>query len=122
MLEKKFARNVWIRLCFAIVMGAVTIPVLAGVAIAQSTSAEPPSTDIVPTGVAALLPRDLSPWGMFLYADIVVKVVMAGLVLASIVTWTVWVAKTYELWIAKKKARAAIAALARVRVPSPLMT
>jgi biopolymer transport protein ExbB len=44
-----------------------------------------------------LLPRDLSVWGMFLSADIVVKVVMFGLVLASLMTWTVWLAKTIEL-------------------------
>ena len=41
-----------------------------------------------------LLPRNLSPWGMFLNADIVVKVVMIGLAFASLVTWTVWLAKT----------------------------
>ncbi|MBR0941742.1 biopolymer transport protein ExbB [Bradyrhizobium japonicum] len=45
----------------------------------------------------ALLPRNLSPWGMFLGADIVVKVVMVGLAVASLVTWTVWLAKTIEL-------------------------
>jgi biopolymer transport protein ExbB len=45
----------------------------------------------------ALLPRNLSPWGMFLNADIVVKVVMIGLAIASLVTWTVWLAKTIEL-------------------------
>ena len=45
----------------------------------------------------ALLPRNLSPWGMFLNADIVVKAVMIGLALASLVTWTVWLAKTIEL-------------------------
>jgi hypothetical protein len=28
----------------------------------------------------AVLPRDLSPWGMFMNADVVVKVVMIGLV------------------------------------------
>lgn len=38
----------------------------------------------------AVLPRDLSPWGMFMNADVVVKVVMIGLVVASVVTWTVW--------------------------------
>ncbi|MFZ0400193.1 MAG: hypothetical protein WAL03_03810, partial [Pseudolabrys sp.] len=43
---------------------------------------------------SALLPRDLSPWGMFMNADVVVKVVMVGLVIASVVTWTVWLAKT----------------------------
>src|SRR3978361_1796231 len=45
----------------------------------------------------ALLPRNLSPWGMFLNADIVVKAVMIGLALASLATWTVWLAKTIEL-------------------------
>jgi biopolymer transport protein ExbB len=44
-----------------------------------------------------LLPRNLSPWGMFLNADIVVKAVMVGLAFASLVTWTVWLAKTVEL-------------------------
>jgi len=44
-----------------------------------------------------------------------VKVVMVGLVFASVVTWTVWLAKTYELWTARKKARAAIGVLARTR-------
>jgi biopolymer transport protein ExbB len=45
----------------------------------------------------ALLPRGLSPLGMFLSADIVVKAVMIGLACASLVTWTVWLAKTVEL-------------------------
>jgi biopolymer transport protein ExbB len=67
---------------------------------------------MVATGV---LPRDLSPWGMFLNADIVVKVVMVGLVFASIVTWTAWLAKSYELWSAKKNARAALGVLASAR-------
>ena len=45
----------------------------------------------------SLLPHNLSPWGMFLNADIVVKAVMVGLAFASLVTWTVWLAKTIEL-------------------------
>ncbi|QOZ12076.1 tonB-system energizer ExbB [Bradyrhizobium sp. CCBAU 51765] len=45
----------------------------------------------------ALLPRNLSPWGMFVGADIIVKTVMVGLAIASLVTWTVWLAKTIEL-------------------------
>jgi biopolymer transport protein ExbB len=45
----------------------------------------------------ALLPRNLSPWGMFLGADVVVKAVMIGLAFASLVTWTVWLAKTVEI-------------------------
>src|SRR3569832_1148918 len=35
------------------------------------------------------LPRDLSPWGMFMAADIVVKAVMVGLAFASVLTWTI---------------------------------
>jgi biopolymer transport protein ExbB len=49
-------------------------------------------------GVArAELPQDLSVWAMFLHADTIVKAVMLGLAFASLVTWTVWVAKSLEL-------------------------
>jgi biopolymer transport protein ExbB len=51
-----------------------------------------------------LLPQNLSPWGMFMSADIVVQAVMIGLAFASLVTWTVWLAKTVEL--ARETARA----------------
>jgi len=53
----------------------------------------------------SLLPRNLSPWGMFLNADIVVKAVMVGLAFASLVTWTVWLAKTIELQRESARAR-----------------
>jgi biopolymer transport protein ExbB len=57
----------------------------------------------------ALLPRNLSPWGMFMGADVVVKAVMIGLAIASLVTWTVWLAKTIELLrqaaVAKRRLR-----------------
>ena len=48
------------------------------------------------------LPRNLSPWGMFMGADIVVKTVMVGLALASLATWTVWLAKRLELASARR--------------------
>src|SRR5262249_16889212 len=63
----------------------------------------------------ATLPRDLSPWGMYLNADPVVKAVLIGLALASIVTWTVWLAKTTEIVLAKRRVRAASNKLAGVR-------
>ena len=63
----------------------------------------------------ALLPRDLSPWGMFLNADIVVKIVMVGLIFASLVTWTAWLAKNLELWKATRNGRAALAVLNEAR-------
>jgi biopolymer transport protein ExbB len=63
----------------------------------------------------ATLPRDLSPWGMYLNADAVVKAVLIGLAFASIVTWTVWLAKTIEIFFAKRRVRAALNKLACVR-------
>ena len=61
--------------------------------------------------VNALLPRDLSPWGMFLNADIVVKAVMIGLAFASLVTWTVWLVKSLELMRARRLAKQRLAIL-----------
>jgi biopolymer transport protein ExbB len=61
------------------------------------------------------LPRDLSPWGMFMAADIVVKAVMVGLAFASVLTWTIWFAKTIELMAARRRLRAAIEALNAAR-------
>lgn len=65
-----------------------------------AASAQPSAT---PKPVAtASLPHDLSPWGMFMAADIVVKAVMIGLALASVITWTIWLAKTFELAAARR--------------------
>ncbi len=61
------------------------------------------------------LPRDLSPWGMFLAADIVVKAVMVGLVFASVLTWTIWFAKAIELLMARRRMQAMIDALSQAR-------
>ncbi len=61
------------------------------------------------------LPRDLSPWGMFMAADILVKAVMVGLAFASVLTWTIWLAKAIELLGARRRLRAAIAALGQAR-------
>lgn len=54
------------------------------------------------------LPHDLSPLGMFQAADAVVKAVMIGLAIASVITWTVLVAKALELWGASGRLRKAI--------------
>jgi biopolymer transport protein ExbB len=60
----------------------------------------------------AALPQDLSPWGMFLHADTIVKAVMIGLAVASLVTWTVWVAKSIELFGARAVVRRGLRILA----------
>jgi biopolymer transport protein ExbB len=67
-------------------------------------------TRVVPATVAALT-HDLSPWTMFLNADVVVKGILIGLAVASVVTWTVALAKGLELSVARRRVRRAIAAL-----------
>lgn len=61
------------------------------------------------------LPHDLSPWGMFMSADWVVKAVMIGLVLASMLTWTVLVAKTIELRSQRRQLAQNLAALTEAK-------
>ena len=60
---------------------------------------------------ASLLPQDLSPWGMVAGADWVVQAVIAGLAFASVLTWTVALAKGVELLLAGRSTRAGLAAL-----------
>ena len=78
MLRLRFAR-------FLTFMAAAAGSFAATAAMAQ--------TPAVPPAVSFELPRDLSPWGMFMAADIVVKAVMVGLAFASVLTWTIWLAK-----------------------------
>ncbi|WP_342710898.1 tonB-system energizer ExbB [Bradyrhizobium sp. B124] len=59
--------------------------------------------------------HELSPWNMFLNADIIVKAVMLGLAFASLVTWTVFIAKMVELTVAQSKLRGALAKIAESR-------
>lgn len=63
--------------------------------------------------VLASIPHDLSPMGMFLAADWVVKAVMIGLALASVATWTIWIVKTIEISSAKRQARNALRAVSQ---------
>nr|WP_253356367.1 tonB-system energizer ExbB [Nitrobacter winogradskyi] len=52
--------------------------------------------------------HELSPWSMFMSADIVVQLVMIGLAFASLVTWTICIAKLAELSLARRALRAAL--------------
>lgn len=49
------------------------------------------------TTAVGALPCNLSVGGMFMQADWIVKLVMIGLMLASVITWTVFVAKQLQL-------------------------
>ena len=52
---------------------------------------------------------------MYQAADLVVKSVMIGLLIASLVTWTVWLAKTLELLAAKRACAASFGGAWRPR-------
>src|SRR5215468_8015488 len=77
----------------------------------NNTSTLPPPSATAP----AELPRDLTPFGMFMSADIIVKAVMLGLIFASVLTWTIWLAKSLELWGARRRLTRAQRSLAAAR-------
>ena len=94
---------------------------------ARQTAASPaapspavPAQDLQPVGTpastpgtgSALIPHDLSPYGMFMHADVVVKAVMVGLAFASLATWTILLAKTLELVAARTGARRSLVIVA----------
>jgi biopolymer transport protein ExbB len=97
----------------ATLRGATTAALIAMPLPALAQEAE--SLPVIGT---ATLPRDLSPWGMYINADPVVKAVLIGLAFASVVTWTVWLAKTVEIALAKRRVGAALNVLASVRSTS----
>jgi len=80
---------------------------------ASAGRAEPQSPQGAVPGTE--LPHDLSPWGMFMAADWVVKSVMLGLAFASLVTWTVWLAKSLEIAGARRRLRAVLRTLGGAR-------
>ncbi|ECF6030125.1 biopolymer transport protein ExbB [Salmonella enterica subsp. salamae serovar Greenside] len=50
-----------------------------------------------------LMQTDLSVWGMYQHADIVVKCVMIGLILASVITWAIFFSKSVEFFTQKRR-------------------
>ena len=62
-----------------------------------------------------LMQTDLSVWGMYQHADIVVKIVMIGLILASVVTWAIFFSKSVELMSQKRRLKREQQQLANAR-------
>lgn len=90
--------------------GAPSAPVaVAPDAVAPDADASAPAPTPAPGAAASggheALPMDLSPLGMYRSADIVVKSVMISLALASLATWTVWLAKLAEILAGKFRLR-----------------
>jgi biopolymer transport protein ExbB len=106
-------------------MGSIAFAQQSTVRPGQEMSAGPVATP-APAGGSAVLPaaagdnavttsktvsvalRELSPWSMFLSADILVKAVMIGLAFASLMTWTIFIAKTIELSTLQRRLRTAL--------------
>ena len=63
------------------------------------------------TAQASALPHDMSPLGMFLAADQVVKSVLIGLLLAALATWVVLLVKGASLLQARRAAAQAVTVL-----------
>jgi biopolymer transport protein ExbB len=85
--------------------------------------AQPPSPPAAPAAapqaeaqkLTISVPRELSPWSMFMSADVVVKGVMIGLAFASLITWTIFIAKMIELSIVQQKVRSALKKISDAR-------
>ncbi|WP_148203850.1 tonB-system energizer ExbB [Nitrobacter winogradskyi] len=75
---------------------------------ATSSSPAPASAPSAIIANDSASPHELSPWSMFMSADIVVQLVMIGLAFASLVTWTICIAKLAELSLARRALRAAL--------------
>ncbi|MBR0713302.1 tonB-system energizer ExbB [Bradyrhizobium liaoningense] len=74
-----------------------------------------PAAEAASVKSTAPLMKELSPWSMFMSADVVVKAVMIGLAFASLVTWTVFIAKSIELSVMQRKLRSALKKIAESR-------
>lgn len=72
-------------------------------ATAVNNEASPATVQPIAAPAPQGLAMDLSVWGMYQHADVVVKGVMIGLVLASIVTWTILFSKGTELFRARRR-------------------
>ncbi|WP_249166380.1 tonB-system energizer ExbB [Bradyrhizobium sp. JYMT SZCCT0428] len=86
--------------------GATASPGAAASRAAEATAA-PAERDKLLKAAAAEL-RELSPWSMFKSADVLVKAVMIGLAFASLLTWTIFIAKMIEMTVIQRKLRNAL--------------
>src|SRR5882724_1223618 len=98
---------------FAVIVALAMLSLASPVSAQQkATPADSVSRPLKSTVVAL---RELSPWSMFLSADILVKAVMIGLAFASLVTWTIFIAKMVELSLIKRRLRAALGRIGDAR-------
>ncbi|MCK1711765.1 MULTISPECIES: tonB-system energizer ExbB [unclassified Bradyrhizobium] len=94
---------------------APAVPSATAAPAASAPDAVPADAGSRPLKSAAPAMKELSPWVMFMSADIIVKAVMIGLAFASLMTWTVFLAKSIELSVASAKLRSALKKVADAR-------
>jgi biopolymer transport protein ExbB len=86
---------------------------------AATSTAEPAAAaaDTAARSLKSVAPalRELSLWSMFLSADVLVKAVMIGLAFATLVTWTIFIAKMIELAVAQRKLNSALGEIIEAR-------
>jgi biopolymer transport protein ExbB len=75
---------------------AAAAPAPAAAAPAAAPSDASASADATPTKVGGANAGHLGPWEMFMDAEILVKVVMVGLVICSLLSWTILILKIFE--------------------------
>jgi biopolymer transport protein ExbB len=129
-------KTAFFRAAAAVAFGLAMMSLVSAQQVSAQPAASPPqqvpalSTAVPPTPApeAAATPadsrslksttvalRELSPWSMFLSADVLVKAVMIGLAFASLVTWTIFIAKMIELAVARRKLTSALGEIADSR-------
>jgi biopolymer transport protein ExbB len=101
---------------------AVSDPKVSAAPVASTVQPAAAATTLAPADNAAAdtkaskpVLRELSPWSMFMSADIIVKAVMIGLAFASLVTWTIFIAKMVELTVVQSRLRGALRKIADSR-------
>ena len=119
------SRAAWV---VALALAMASLPSLAQAQ--QNTAPSAPQQSqpaAVPTAPAAAMPAEskllkpvaavpeMSPWSMFQSADVLVKAVMIGLAFASLVTWTIFIAKMVEMSLARRRLRKALGKIAEAR-------
>jgi biopolymer transport protein ExbB len=87
---------------------AFAITLLVSVGAAAQTDPPNAAPDAAKTAIR-LLPTDLSVSAMFQHADIVVQAVLIGLIAASVVTWTILLAKGLGIAMAQRSVRRVLA-------------
>ncbi|GKW38330.1 tol-pal system-associated acyl-CoA thioesterase [Pectobacterium carotovorum] len=95
-------------------------PAAASPSAPVTTDAQAPASALALPASAApgtnnLMKTDLSVWGMYQHADVVVKTVMIGLLLASVITWAIFFSKSVEMSGAKRRLRREYLALEQAK-------